>query len=135
MTMRKYGTKLNNKHPVKTRNIFVGPGQALAGRRKAMLEQFKSFNVETADNLDELVSMSAFGRSLKAEFESQNIVVPDYVNDSLSAIKREIERRVADRRAARIRELKAQETSLQTAAEKREKIRKELAELGEPVGA
>lgn len=98
-----------------------------------MLEQFKAFNVETADNLDELVTMSAFGKSLKAEFESQNIAVPEYVGDSLSAIKREIDRRVADRRAARVRELKAQEAGLQTAAEKREAIRKELAALGETV--
>lgn len=101
--------------------------------RKAMLDQFKAFNVETADNLDELVAMSAFGQSLKAEFESQKIAVPEYVGDSLTAIKREIERRVSDRRAARVRELKAQEAGLKTAAEKREEIRKELAALGEAV--
>lgn len=98
-----------------------------------MLEQFKSFNVETADNLDELVAMSAFGKALKAEFEAQKIATPEYVGNSLEAISREIERRVADRRAARIKELKAQESQLQTAAEKREKIRKELEELGATV--
>jgi hypothetical protein len=133
MAAKKNFYQRQGKKPVKTRNIFVGPGQGLAGRRKAMLEQFKAFNVETADNLDELVSMSAFGRTLKAEFESQSIAVPEYVNDSMSAIKREIERRVADRRAARVRELRAQEASLQTAAEKREAIKRELAALGEAV--
>lgn len=98
-----------------------------------MLEQFKSFNVDAADDLDELVTMAAFGRSLRAEFEAQNISVPEFVDDNLRAIKREIESRVADRRAARVRELKAQREGLKTAAERRDQIDKELAALGEPV--
>ena len=118
----------------KTPNIFVGPGQRIAERRKPMLEQFRSFNAEKADNLDELVAMSAFGKQFRSEYEAQNISVPEFVDDNLRAIKREIESRVADRRAARVRELRAQEVSLQTAAEKREAIRRELVALGETVG-
>ena len=98
-----------------------------------MLDTFKAFNTEVAD-LDELVAMAAFGRSLRAEFESLNVSVPEFVDDQTRVIKREIETRVADRRAARVRELKAQRDSLKTAAEKREAIEKELASLGEPVG-
>jgi hypothetical protein len=117
------------------RNIFIDPRKRSVERRKAMLDQFRSFNVETADNLDELVAMSAFGKSLKAEFEAQKVTVPEYVGDSLVAISREIARRVSDRKAARIRELRAQESGLQTAAERREQIRKELAALeSETVG-
>jgi len=97
-----------------------------------MLETFKGFNTEVAD-LDELVAMAAFGRNFRAEFESLNVSVPEFVDDQLRTIKREIETRVADRRAARIRELKAQRDSLKTAAEKREAIEKELASLGESV--
>ena len=98
-----------------------------------MLDQFKAFNTEVAD-LDELVAMAAFGRSLRSEFEALNVSVPEFADDQLRVIKREIETRVADRRAARVRELKAQRDSLKTAAEKREAIEKELASLGEPVG-
>ena len=115
------------------KNIFVGPGQRIEGGRKIMLDQFKAFNTEVAD-LDELVAMAAFGRSFRAEFEFLNVSVPEFVDDAIRAIKREIETRVADRRAARVRELKAQRDSLKTAAEKREAIEKELASLGEPVG-
>lgn len=97
-----------------------------------MLETFKGFNTEVAD-LDELVAMAAFGRNFRAEFESLNVSVPEFVDDQLRTIKREIETRVADRRAARVRELKAQRDSLKTAAEKREAIEKELASLGESV--
>lgn len=94
-----------------------------------MLQEFKSFDAENADDLDELVAMAAFGRSLRAEFDAQNIAAPEFVDNSLRSIKREIENRVADRKAARIRELKAQRESLKTAQEKREAIDKELAAL------
>jgi hypothetical protein len=120
----------NKVHKNPRRNIFVGPGQRITGGRKIMLDQFKAFNTEVAD-LDELVAMAAFGRSFRAEFESLNVSVPEFVDDAIRAIKREIETRVADRRAARVRELKAQRDSLKTAAEKREAIEKELASLGE----
>ena len=99
-----------------------------------MLDQFKAFNVEAAEDLDELVAMSAFGKHFRAEYEAQNISIPEFVDDNLRAIKREIESRVADRRAARVRELKAQRASLATAQEKRDSIDKELAAL-ESVGA
>lgn len=98
-----------------------------------MLEQFKNFNVEGAD-VDELVALSAFGKQLRGEFEAQKVAVPEYVSDTLNSIAREIDARMADRRATRIRELKAQRAGLATAQEKRDAIEKELAALGEPVG-
>jgi hypothetical protein len=118
---------------VKTPNAYINLSKRkIEEGRKAMLDRFKSFNTEVAD-LDELVAMAAFGRSFRAEYESLNVSVPEFVDDTLRTIKREIETRVADRRQARIRELKAQRDSLKTAAEKREAIEKELASL-ETVG-
>lgn len=92
------------------------------------MEQFKSFNIERAD-LDELVSMSAFGRQFRAEHEALNVPIPEFVDDNLRSIRREIDARLADRRAVRIRQLKAERESLKTAAEKRDAIDKELAAL------
>ena len=97
-----------------------------------MLENFKNFNVDAAD-LDELVALSAFGKQLRGEFEAQKVAVPEYVSDNLNALAREIDGRMADRRATRVRELKAQRDSLKTAQERRDAIDKELAALGEPV--
>ena len=97
-----------------------------------MLQDFKSFNVDAAD-LDELVALSAFGKQLRGEFEAQKVAVPEYVSDNLNSIAREIDSRMADRRATRVRELKAQRDSLKTAQERRDAIDKELAALGEPV--
>jgi hypothetical protein len=118
---------------IQKKNIFAGPGHRIAERRKSMLDLFKQFNAEAAD-LDELVEVAAFGRQFRAEFESLNVPVPEYVDDNIRVIRREISARLADKRAARVRELKAQRDSLKTAAERREAIDKELAEL-EQVGA
>jgi hypothetical protein len=126
--MRKFK---NPKNP--RRNIFVDPAKGMTERRKPMLQEFKNFNVDSAD-LDELVALSAFGKQLRTEFEAQKVAVPEYVSDNLNSLAREIDVRVADRRATRIRELKSQRDSLKTAAERREAIDRELAALGEPVG-
>lgn len=99
-----------------------------------MLDQFKSFNADAAD-LDELVELATFGRQFRAEHETLNVPVPEYVDDNLRSIRKEIDNRLADRRAVRIRELKAQRVGLATAQEKRDAIDKELAALGEIVGA
>lgn len=118
----------------KTPNIFADLSKkGLAERRKLMLDQFKSFNVDGAD-IDQLVALSAFGKQLRGEFETQKIPVPEYVSDNLNSISREIDARMADRKATRIRELKAQRASLATAQERRASIDKELEDLGEPVG-
>ena len=117
----------------KTPNIFVDLSKKkIAERRKPLLQDFKSFNVDAAD-LDELVALSAFGKQLRGEFEAQKVAVPEYVSDNLNSIAREIDSRMADRRATRVRELKAQRDSLKTAQERRDAIDRELAELGEPV--
>jgi len=97
-----------------------------------MLDEFRNFNVDAA-TIDELVALSAFGKQLRGEFEAQKVAVPEYVSDNLNSLAREIDTRMADRRATRIRELKAQRDSLKTAQEKRDSIDKELAALGEPV--
>lgn len=99
-----------------------------------MLEDFKKFNAEGA-GLDELVELAAFGRQFRAEHETLNVPVPEYVDDNLRAIRKEIGSRLDDRRATRIRELKAQRENLKTAQERREAIDRELAELGDAVGA
>jgi hypothetical protein len=124
--MRKRGSK-HPKMPAKARNIFADPTKRMAERRKHMLDQFKNFNAEAAD-LDELVEVASFGRQFRAEHEALNVPIPEYVDDNLRVIRREIDGRLADKRAARVRELKAQP------GERREAIDRELAALGETVG-
>jgi hypothetical protein len=122
----------NPKGRKRTPNIFVDPQKGLTERRETMLQSFKNFNIDNAD-LDELVELAAFGRQFRAEHEALNVPVPEFVDDQIRNLRREIDSRLADNRAKRVRELKAQRDSLKTAAERREAIDKELAALGEPV--
>ena len=93
-----------------------------------MLNVFKNFNADGAE-LDELIALAAFGRAQRAEYEAQRVPEPEYVAVQLNTLRREIEARMSDRREARKREIKAQLDSLQTQAERRAKLEKELAEL------
>lgn len=93
-----------------------------------MLSEFKNFNADGSE-LDELIALAAFGRSQRGEYEAQRVPEPEYVATQLNTLRREIETRMSDRREARKREIKAQLDSLQTQAERRSKLEKELAEL------
>jgi len=93
-----------------------------------MLDQFKAANIERPD-LDELVELSMFGRQFRAEFELQNIPVPQYVDDNLRSIRNEINARLADKRAARKREVEQELESLKSRTEKRAELEKELVSL------
>ena len=94
-----------------------------------MLEQFKSINVDRMD-IDELVNLAAFGRQFRQEFEALGAPVPEYVDDNLRTLRGELNARLADRRAARAREIRSQLDSLKSREEKRTQLEQELASLG-----
>jgi hypothetical protein len=102
-------------------------------RTMAALYDFKNFTADRLD-LDELVSLSAFGKTLRAEYEIHGIEVPEYVSTQLNALTREIKGRVADQVEARRKHIKAQLESLKTPAERRAALEAELAKM-EPVSA
>lgn len=93
-----------------------------------MLEQFKAFNANKAE-IEEIVSLSAFGRSLTAEYVALGVEAPSWVDARQSEIKRELSARLADVREKRKREIRAALTTLRTAEEKRADLAKELAQL------
>ena len=88
----------------------------------------------TTDGLtvDELVELGALARVLRSEYETRQLPIPEWLDDQHRAVAREIESRVADQRAMRVREIKSQLASLETATEKRARLAAELAQL-EPV--
>jgi len=102
-------------------------------RRETMdLQTFKNYNTTRAD-LDELVAMAAFGRTLRAEYESHQIEEPEFVGAKLKSLRAEIADRNADKIAARKSEIKARLDALKSPKEKAAELRKELDAL-ETVG-
>lgn len=98
------------------------------GPMNNIIDRLKRFNAETA-NPDEMVELLFQARGLRAEYEHQNVEVPVWLDDSTRTIKRELDARLADQRAMRIRQLEAELAGLQTREEKRDAVREELARL------
>jgi hypothetical protein len=93
-----------------------------------MLSEFKSFTLARMD-LDELVALAAYGRTLRTEYEAQKVEEPEFVDINLKSLRREIASRQADKVDVRRRQLKTKLDSLKTPAEKKAELEKELAEL------
>jgi hypothetical protein len=93
-----------------------------------MLSQFQNF---TADRLamEELIALAAYGKMLRSEYQNREIAVPSWVTDQLSALDREILVRRRDELEKRRREINGQLATLETPAEKRERLLKEKEAL------
>lgn len=95
-----------------------------------MLKQLRDFNPENTD-VDEMIALSAFGRALAAEYAALSLDAPEWLGTQMASIGREINSRLSDLRAKRIREIKARLTTLMTADEKRAALKAELSRLEE----
>jgi hypothetical protein len=93
-----------------------------------VLDEFRNFNKDRLD-LDDLVTLAAFGRLLRAEYEAEKVDEPEFVDIQLKVLRREIASKVADKSEAQIRQIKTQLHGLKTTAERREELEKKLSEL------
>lgn len=98
------------------------------------VEFFRNFTVESMD-VDQLVALHAFGKQLRAEFDTLGVDEPEYVDAQLKAIRREITARNADRTELRIREVKSRLDALKSPDVRRQELEAELAKLQSKVGA
>ena len=92
------------------------------------LQSFKTFNADRMD-VDELVALLAFGKTLRTEYEALQLEEPEFVDTQLKSLRREINARNADKIAARKRELTARIDSLKTPTQKKAEAEAELARL------
>lgn len=93
-----------------------------------MLNEFKNFTVDRLQ-IDDLVTLAAFGRILRAEYEAQKVEEPEFIDINLKTLRREIQSRQADQTEKRRRHIKASLESLKTPAEKRAALEAELQAL------
>lgn len=93
-----------------------------------MLEKLKGLDLQTP-TLDELIYLSSQAKALRAEFDANNAEVPEWLDNRIRELKREIQSRLQDSVALRIKTLKAQRDALKTPQEKREAIEAELQKL------
>lgn len=94
-----------------------------------MLERLKNFDSERS-NPDEMVELHAFARVMIAEYKELQLEAPEWLEEKQLEVRRELNNRLADMKAKRIREIKAKLATLKTAEEKRNELADELKRLG-----
>jgi hypothetical protein len=92
-----------------------------------MLANFKNFSDHL--DVDELIALLTFGKAFAAEFESLKLEAPEYVGVQIRALKREISAKIADKREAERKRIKAQLEALKTPSERRTELAERLATL------
>jgi len=98
-----------------------------------MLEQLRKFNKDNS-NLEDMMALSAFGKSIQSEYVSRNIPAPEWLTGVLSTLGHEITSKTRDQLEKRKRELQAQAAGLESAETKRARIARELAEIDSQLG-
>lgn len=93
-----------------------------------MLESLKGLDLQTPC-LEELVYLSAQARTLRSEYDTLNVEVPEWLDNRLREIKRRIHTMTQDAVEKRKREIKSRLDALKTPTEKRTELEKELAAL------
>lgn len=93
-----------------------------------MINHLKSLNAQIVP-LDELLYLSSQARALHAEYDLSAAEVPAWLSDAQNTLKIEIATRSREAILKRLRDLDAQEATLLTAGEKREKITAERERL------
>jgi hypothetical protein len=93
-----------------------------------MLNTLKNFDPDKGD-VDEMVELSAFARSLTAEYAALEIEPPEWLAAKQKEVIREVDARQADARAKRIKEIERSMAGLRTQEERRNDLTAELARL------
>jgi NADH/NAD ratio-sensing transcriptional regulator Rex len=93
-----------------------------------MLEQLKRLDIDRIQ-LDEALALTAFAKTLRAEYEQRNIEIPEWLDNRTRALNREIEIRRLDTLEQRLKTAKAQQAALKTPDEKRQRLTTEIQKL------
>jgi hypothetical protein len=93
-----------------------------------VLDSFRAINTDR-NNTDELVALTAFGKTLRAEYDAHKLTVPGWVDDNLEVLRREIASRRTDELKKQLRDKKARLEALTPTEERRDQLRKDIEAL------
>jgi hypothetical protein len=100
----------------------------------ANLTEFKNFIADRCD-VDQLVSLVAFGKQLRAEYDALQLEEPEWVDVQLKSLRREIFARNADALEARRREINSRLDALKTPGQRKSELLQEKAEIDKKLKA
>lgn len=98
-----------------------------------VLNRLRSLNCDRSD-IDELVGLLSFAEVLKGTYASSGLIVPEWVNDSSTVLKREIADRRRDELLRERKLLDAKERKLMSRDEQRDEVKSRKAEIDKLLG-
>lgn len=98
------------------------------------LQQLRSFNADSHDDLDELVLLYSNGKDLATTYKELDLDTPLWLSDALDAVKNEITRRNRDLLEKALREAEAEEVSLRSREERKDDVKERARKLREKLG-
>ena len=98
-----------------------------------ILDKLRKFNLDSL-SLDEAMFLLVNARQLAAGYGSFQASVPEWLNDNIVALEREVRSRYRDELERRLKEVKARRANFRSAEEKRQDADAEIAALEKALG-
>ena len=98
-----------------------------------IVERLRGLDAEQL-NTDEMIELRAGARTLAQEYTSQSYEIPEWLTERTALLERELKARRTDTLAKRLKEIDAAELSLESAAEKRQRLADERARIRAALG-
>jgi len=93
-----------------------------------MLQELKTFNKDRA-GVEEMVALLAFAEAMERKYVGLDIEVPDWLEDKISAITKEVNARNHDALLAKIRSAESRLEAMKPVDQKRTELAKEIKRL------
>jgi len=99
-----------------------------------MLQELKNVNLDRVDE-EQMVALVTFGEQLAKSYSDLDLVAPEWVEEKLKVLKRELAARQRDNLEKALKEVQARRETLRTAEEKRNDLDAQAAKLQERLAA
>jgi len=99
-----------------------------------MLEKLKQLNLDRLLDTDEAVALSAYARTLEAEYEALALDEPEWLVKATATLREEIARRTKAADLAKLREIEAELEGYKSVSERKTEAQRRLAEIQRKLG-
>jgi hypothetical protein len=97
------------------------------------LEQLRRYNADNT-SLENMIALEAYGRMVSSGFQSRGLAVPEWLENTLSALASDIGAKSRDELMRQLKEAEAQESALLSRDERRARATQRAADLRKQLG-
>lgn len=96
-----------------------------------VIQQLRSFDPQSGVSIEEMILLATTAEQIAAGYSSRAMEVPEWLEDKLGALEREIETRSRDALLRELKEIEAREEALKTSQERRSELALKKARIQE----